>query len=388
MSRRAITGALLFDGTGAVQGQTVVWDGERITWVGPDGSADLAGVEVTEARGGSVLPGLIDGHVHLVLDATVEGVDGVASEPTELVLDRAIRGARTLLGAGITTARDQGSTDSLAIEVARRQRAGAITGTRILAAGRGLTPTGGHGWMIGVQADGPENVRAAVAEEIRRGADVIKLFPTGGVLGSGAHGFDVVMSAEELSAATDEAHRHGKLVGAHVHGQRGIDMCLDAGIDTIEHATGIRRDQARRVVDQGVALVPTLVGLDAMMHAEEALPDDLLARAREVMDVAMDGIAGAIDEGAIVLTGTDAGTPFNPPGGLVREMEILAGLGLGNLGVIAAATRRAADVFRLADLGRVRPGAVADLILVPGDPAKDLRALAAPRLVVQEGRPV
>jgi imidazolonepropionase-like amidohydrolase len=242
--------------------------------------------------------------------------------------------------------------------------------------------------MIGVQADGPDQARAAVAEEIRRGADVIKLFPTGGVLGSGAHGFDVVMSAEELRAAAEEAHRHGKLVGAHVHGQAGIDMCLDAGIDTIEHATGIRRDQARRAADQGVALVPTLVGLDAMMNSEVQLPEDLLARAREVLAVAMDGIAGAIAEGATVLTGTDAGTPFNPPGGLVREMEILAGLGLGNLGVIESATSLAAGVFRLPDVGRIQAGATADLIVVPGDPSRDLRTLAAPRIVVQAGRTV
>jgi imidazolonepropionase-like amidohydrolase len=387
VSRRALTGALLFDGTDEAPSkhQTVVWEGERITWVGPDGAADLAGAEVSEARGDAVLPGLIDGHVHLVLDGTIEGIDGVASEPTNVVLDRALRGARTLLGAGITTARDQGSTHSLAIEVARRQRAGSITGARILAAGRGLTPTGGHGWMIGVQADGPDQVRAAVAEEIRRGADVIKLFPTGGVLGSGAHGFDVVMSVEELEAAVDEAHRNGKLIGAHVHGQTGIDMCLDAGVDTIEHATGIRRDQARRARDQGVALVPTLVGIDAMMSSGATLPDDLLARVRQVMTLAMDGIAGAIGEGAIVLTGTDAGTPFNPPGGLVREMEILAGLGLGTLGVIAAATSQAADVFRLGDLGRIRPGAVADMIVVPGNPMEDLRTLASPRLVLQAG---
>jgi imidazolonepropionase-like amidohydrolase len=387
--RCAVTRALLFDGTSHPPrpDQTVVWEGDRIAWVGPDGEADLSGTDtVVEAFGAALLPGLIDAHVHLCLDATVEGIDGVAAEPIDAVRRRSEVSARRLLGAGITSARDQGSHDGVAIDVARAQREGRLPGARILAAGRGITPTGGHGWMIGVEADGPAAVRAAVAEEVRRGAAVIKLFPTGGVLGSGSHGFEVVMSAEEIDAAVDEAHRHGLLAGAHVHGRPGIDLVLAAGIDTIEHATDISEAQARRAADAGIALVPTLGALDALLEQGSALPDDLMERADQVRRTAAEGIRMAISVGATVLAGTDAGTPFNPPGRLVAEMQLLASLGLGNLGAIASATSRSAEVLRLADFGKVEPGRVADLLVAVGDPGDDLTVLARPGIVVQGGR--
>ncbi len=382
----AVTGALLFDGTTAPPqpSQTVVWHGDRISWVGPDADAELSGAEtVIEARGAAVLPGLIDAHVHLCLDGTVEGIDGVATEPIEAVRTRSMDAARRLLGAGITSARDQGSRDAVAIDVARAQRAGDVPGARIRAAGRGLTPTGGHGWMIGVEADGPEAVRAAVAAEIARGADVIKLFPTGGVMGTGAHGFEVTMSLEEIRAAVDEAHRHDRIAGAHVHGRAGIDLVLEAGIDTIEHATDISAEQAVRAAGAGVALVPTLAAIDAIL--EQDVADDLRERATEVRTAAARGISGAIEAGAIVLAGTDAGTPFNPPGMLAREMKGLAGLGLGTMGAIAAATSVAAEVLRLDDLGRLEPGRIADLIVVAGNPETDLDTLAHPAVVIQDG---
>jgi imidazolonepropionase-like amidohydrolase len=387
VTRHAITGALLFDGTTAPprSGQTVVWTGDRISWVGDDTAADLTDAAVIAAGGASLLPGLIDAHVHICLDATLQGVDGVASDSMETVRARSTDNAARLLAAGITTARDQGSRDGVAVEIAAAQRNGTLVAARIVAAGRGITPTGGHGWMLGVEADGPDAVRAAVANEVARGADLIKLFPTGGVLGTGTHGFEVVMTAEELAAASDEAHRLGVLVGAHIHGPEGIEMALDAGIDTIEHATGITAEQARRAAAQGVALVPTLMGLVAMQDRVDLLPADLLERASKVGAAQASGIRIAIAAGATVLAGTDSGTPFNPPGLLPREMSLLAELGMGNAGAIAAATSQVAETLRIEDRGVVRPGAFADLLMVEGNPLDYLGTLEHPRLVVQDG---
>jgi imidazolonepropionase-like amidohydrolase len=386
---RAITDITLIDGTGAepAPDHAVLWDGPTIAYVGPSAEAPLEGAEVV-ARGGFALPGLIDSHVHLTFDATLEGIDGVASDPIDEVRERAMENARILLGAGITTARDQGSRDSLAIEVAKAQRSGELRAARILAAGRGLTPTGGHGWMIGVEADGPEAVAAAVRTEIERGADVIKLFPTGGVLGSGSHGYDVVMSADELRSAVEVAHEHGLLIAAHVHGREGIDAVLDAGIDTIEHATDITTEQAQRCAEAGVALVPTLAGIHYVLGERESLPADLLERAQVVFEAQRAGIARAIEAGARVLPGTDAGTPFNPVGNLVQEMILLSDLGQGNLGAITAGTSLAADTLRLEGLGSIAEGATADLVVVSGDPVASLSALWEPPVVIQAGEPL
>lgn len=389
MSRRAVTGMTLFDGTGTppLSDATIIWSESRIEYAGPAAAAPVAEAEVL-AEGGHALPGLIDSHVHLCFDGTLDGVDGVSTDPLDAVRERAMKGARILLAAGITTARDQGSREGVAVDVAAAQRRGDLQGARILAAGRGITPTGGHGWMIGVEADGPQAVAAAVAAEIERGADVVKLFPTGGVLGTGAHGFDVVMSAAELEAAVAVAHEADLLIGAHVHGRPGIDAALAAGIDTIEHATDITTEQALRCADNGIALVPTLAAIDLLLPHEDSVPADLLTRAREVRETQAAGIARAIEAGATVLPGTDAGTPYNPVGNLVHEMETLADLGLGRESVIRAATGEAAAILRLTDLGLLEPDRTADLIIVDDDPRRDLDALRRPRMVIQDGEPV
>ena len=193
------------------------------------------------------------------------------------------------------------------------------------------------------------------------------------------------MSMEEVKAAVDEAHRHDVLVGAHIHGPEGVEMGLDAGVDTIEHATGITADQARRAAAQEVALVPTLTGIDVMRHRADLVPADLMARVTEVADTASVGIRIAIAEGTRVLAGTDSGTPFNPPGLMAREMQLLAALGMGNAGAIAAATSLVADTLRLKGRGTIEVDAYADMILVTGNPLEDLSVLEQPRMVVQDG---
>jgi imidazolonepropionase-like amidohydrolase len=382
----AIIGALLIDGSGAepLPETTVLWQGDRITWVGPDAEADTAGADVIEAGGRALLPGLIDSHVHMSLDATLQGVEAITEEPLSEVRHRTERNATRFLGSGITTVRDLASRDSVAIEVAAAQRSGSKAAPYILAAGRALTPTGGHGWQVAAIADGPDEVRAAVRAEIERGADVIKLIPTGGVLGTGAHGFDVTMGVDEVAAGIDEAHAAGLLVAAHIHGPEGVAIAIAAGIDTIEHGTALTPDQAATMAQQGIALVPTMTAIDMLFDHADELGEELMARLEEVRSVAADGVRGAIAAHTSILAGTDSGTPFNPPGLLAHEIEALHRLGLGQLDAIAAATSAPARVLGLSDRGIVETGKRSDLILV-GDPLADLLALGAPDLIVQGG---
>lgn len=386
MAGSAIIGALLIDGNGAepLPDTTVLWQGDRITWVGPNAKADVAGVEVIEAGGRALLPGLIDSHVHMSLDATLQGVEAIAEEPLNDVRQRAELNATRFLTSGITTIRDLASRGGVAIEVAAAQRSGWMAAPYILAAGQALTPTGGHGWQVAATADGPDEVRAAVQAEIKRGADVIKLIPTGGVLGTGAHGFDVTMGIDEVAAGVDEAHAAGRLVAAHIHGPEGVAIAIEAGIDTIEHGTALTEDQASIMAQRGIALVPTMTAIDMLFDHADELGEGLTARLEEVRSVAADGVRGAIGSGTTILAGTDSGTPFNPPGLLAHEIEALHRLGLRQLDAIAAATSAPARVLGLDDRGVIETGKRADLVLV-GDPLADLLALGAPDLVVQGG---
>ena len=387
MARVAITGARLVNGSGAnpLSEQTIIWEAGEITWVGPDDEAPIGDSLVMPAEGGTVLPGLIDSHVHISLAPTPTGVDDIAEEPVSRTVIRAAHAASVLLRAGITTARDVGSRAAVAIEVAAAQREGDLTAARIIAAGRGITSKGGHGQTISVEVQGANEVATAVNEEIERGADLIKIFPTGGVLGAGPHGYEVAMTAEEIYTAVETAHEKGVLIAAHVHGSEGVELVLDAGVDTIEHGTAATAEQAARMVEEQVALVPTLSPLEAIRQREFDLPRDLVKRAGDVANVAAESVATAIATGVVVLPGTDAGTPFNPPGQLVAEMVLLRDLGMTEAQVIAAATSVAASVFGWPELGLLEAGNVADLLLVEGDPLEDLGTLAWPLTIVQNG---
>lgn len=387
MSRVAITDARVVDGTGAdgLTDQTVIWEAGRISYVGPAEEAILDHALTIPAEGGTVVPGLIDSHVHISVPPILTGIEDVAAESVTRTAIRAAHNAGLLLRAGITTARDVGSRAGVAIDVALAQREGDVQGARIIAAGRGLASLEGHGQTIGVELSGPKEFRNAAIGEIERGAQVIKLFPTGGVLGPGTHGFEIVMSLEEISAAVEAAHEREIAVAAHVHGPDGLDLVLEAGVDTVEHGTGVTAEQAARMAEEGVALVPTLVPLEALLQRELEIPRDLHKRAAQVASVHTAGVATAIEAGVVVLPGTDAGTPFNPPGQLVHEMSLLVELGMSNPEVLRAATSEAARVLGLDDIGILKPGNVADLLLVDADPAEDLGTLSWPATIVQDG---
>ena len=169
-----------------------------------------------------------------------------------------------------------------------------------------------------------------------------------------------------------------------MHGTEGIEFALDAGIDTIEHGTGATREQSERMLEDGIAL-PTLIPLVALRQRELDLPRDLMKRANEVADLQSESVATAIEVGVRVLPGTDAGTPFNPPGGLVQEMELLVDLGMTPHQVIVAATSAAADTFDWDDVGVLDIGNVADLLLVDDNPLENLGTLSWPATIVQDG---
>ena len=387
-----LRGATLIDGTGAppVRDRAVVVTDRRIAAVVADRPPREGAV--LDLGGLTLLPGLINCHVHLCLSGGADPSRMLSDESYAATVVNAVVRARRTVEAGVTTVRDLGGREYAEIAVRDGVRAGLIPGPRTLCAGRAVCITGGHGWrMVGRQADGPDDLRKAVREQLRAGADVIKLVATGGVMTPGVDPRAAQLTLEELRAGVDEAHRARRRAAAHAMADEGIAWCLDAGIDTIEHGVFLTEALAARMATQGTALVATLIAPHAIVEGGLAagIPEFAVNKSLALRERHLESFRLALRAGVTIAAGTDAGTPLNPHGSVVPELALMIGAGMAPLQALRAATSVAAQVLGIAsETGSIAPGLAADLIAVEGDPATDVKALDAVRLVIAEGRTV
>ncbi len=352
---------------------------------------------------GCVLPGLVNTHLHLC--APSRGIPFHRPQSDHAALRWAMRNARTELLSGVTTARDCGDQNGVLFRLRRVAAAGVCRAPRLLLCGPPLTRPGGHAHFLGGAVRGPEGVAQAVRSHLAAGADFIKLIVTGG----GTPGTDPARAyydAGEIAAAVRTAHDCGRPVAAHCRGTPGIRLATAAGVDHIEHACfeqpdGRLRFDARvaaQMAAAGVAVTPTIQLYRDMLAALEKkrLSTGLDAAERRLLARLPDTISrkfAALREfrrfGITCLAGNDAGLPHTGFGRLWRELEAMTAGGLTPLEAIRSATLTAARALRLAgEAGSLAPGMPADLIVVDGDPLKDIRALSRVRLVLQAGRVV
>ena len=381
--------ARVFDGNSerAIEDGAVVVDGDRITFVGPATEAP-SGTEVVDFGDVTLLPGLIDTHVHLVWSASAEPHELVARESRALTTLRCTQNAALHLRAGVTTVRDVGATDGLSVDVARAVELGVLSGPRVVAAGRVIAMTGGHAWFLGREADGVDEVRRAVREEMKAGATCIKFMASGGDYGHAEEPGSPQLAVEEMRAGVEEAYKANRKVAANAYSVAAIRDALDAGVDSIEHGSFLDCETAERMRKEGRYLVPTMSVYAAMREKgpELGAPGYILRKTAEVVEASREAFRLALEVGVPVAAGTDCGAPGHPHGTLPEELRLMVEAGATPAQALSFGTGAAAELLGLGDeLGTLEPGKKADLVAVAGDPLKDIEALRRVRLVLLGG---
>lgn len=348
---------------------------------------------------GTLLPGLVDAHTHLVTDSGVSALNRVAGYSDDEIDAVVTKALHDQLVAGVTTVRDLGDRRFCVVERRDRQRAAHVEEPTIVASGPPVTTRGGHCFFMGGEVTGPADIDRAIAERVERRVDVVKVMASGGVNTPGSETNHTQFTTDELRRLVDRAHRAGLRVTAHAHGTPSVEQALAAGVDGIEHCTCVTEQGLGQASDEtvaalarsGIAVCPTL-GVDPALVGD--LPPAIRAAMARVglspqqwLRTRQDFTARLHRAGVRLVAGLDSG--IGPPkrhGLLPQEVCDLVGAGLTVAEALEAATSAAADTCGVgADKGRLRPGRHADLLVVDGDLEDDVTALFRPTSVVLRG---
>lgn len=354
--------------------------------------------KVIDGSGKYLLPGLINTHTHIMMDPINNKLDHLSE--TECTVN-GINNLKQLLDAGVTYIRDCGCAFDTDIKLAQLMAEGKVQGPQIVPSGRPMTMTGGHGDFVegvdgdavwGHLTDSVDEMRHAVRVQFKHGAKNIKVMATGGVMSATDEIDDIELSGPELAMAVQEAHSKHMTVASHAQGNLGIQLSLDAGVDSIEHGIYVDETQAKFMRDNNIFLVPTLNASQCIAdEGQGILPDYMMRKNDNVKHDFFKNVAMALKKGVKVAVGTDAGTPFNRFDiGTAREIELLVSLGATNAQALFGATRYAAELLKIDhDYGTLEEGKVADLLLLDEDPFKDITAIKnAHKEVFQKGKKV
>jgi imidazolonepropionase-like amidohydrolase len=386
MTRTILRGARVFDGTGrdTPRRQTVVIEDDRIAEVAADGAVGDGGpARSVDLSGCTLLPGLIDLHVHL-------GWGARAAVPnTAAVALAAARNVRIAQAAGITGLRDVGTQDGVAMAVRDTVGRGDLPGSRVYPCGRIICMTGGHGSEppappgLAREADGPDDCRRAVREQVKAGADCIKV-TTNGPLNV------VEFTQAELDAIVDEAHRLGRRVACHASLLESTRMALRAGVDTVEHGCDLDQETARAMAAQGITMVPTLLVSKLIMDRWDEFKAVPMMRSIPVRAKRhVESFQIAMAAGVTMAAGTDIFFGLGKFESLPDELVYMVECGMSATDALVAATRHGAEALSAGDrLGAIARGKLADLVAVDGDPTTDIAALRRVSFVMQGGQVV
>lgn len=387
----------LIDGTGAPPQvkQAVVIEGTRIEGVGPaDATPVREGDEVVDLPGMTLIPGLINNHVHLVLPGDNTAFAMVQLETDTSLALRAAYNLKESLRTGVTLVRDCGARGTIGVEVRDAQAKGLIPGSRVFASAWPVTITGGHVRYFGGEADGAHELTRLVRRVVGSGADFIKVLASGGGTPGSLSQYPS-FSVAELKAIVEAAHALGRLVAAHCIATKSISNAVEAGVDLIEHASfmdlaGVTRYEPRigeQLAESDIPVATTMQVARDLVDLGPDAPD--YDRWKRTLEGDREVKARLRELGVPLLAGSDAGWRATSFGTFWKELDELVTIGMSPTEAIHAATGASAKALRLGgELGTVRPGLAADLTVVRGDLSKDIRCLAAVEAVFQAGAPV
>lgn len=410
MRRLHLANLRLIDGTGAapVEGASLVIEGDTLVHAGrlaPADRPDPAAARTVDLGGRTVIPGLVEAHMHLSYNNVKVIADLDLNCPPEYSTLVSARNAELALHCGYTAARSAGSIHAIDVALKRAITEGLYPGPRLLAAGRDICATGAMAdWnpsylKLGMEglaliANGVDEVRAAVRRVVKDGADVVKCYIGGDALLPHTPIGDCTYTLAEVRALVEETRMRGRLSSAHVRGQRSSRVAAEAGVDSIEHATMADDETLRMIADQGLFLVPGLRYLYSILEngPRFGITEEIIGPSglRDEIKQAADTYRRARDLGIRLCPGGDFGFAWNPHGEYARDIQVFVEvIGYTPLEAIRCATLWGAELMRMPDrIGSLRPGQLADLVVVDGDPLRDIAVLQDRRRlsVMQGGR--
>lgn len=412
-STTLIRGGLLIDGNGGppVENAGLLVEGERIRWVGRMAEyrplADAPADREIDATGKTIMPGLIEAHLHLSYRDVKELGDLDLKCPVEETTIRAVAHAKLCLQCGYTAAVSAGALHRIDIALRDSIRAGIIEGPRLLAAGRDISATAGMldwngSWLklgmegLGIFADGVDECRKAARMVIKEGADIVKTYVTGEGMIFECTAEEVTYSEEEIRAICEEGHRRGRMVSAHSRGAEGCKMSVRAGVDILDHGTLIDNECVDLIAERNVFVVPALNYQVAILERgpDFGFPQEFLDKTmyREELESAYVNMRKLFNAGVRVLPGGDYGFAWCPHGEYARDLQtFVENIGLTPMQTIVAATKWGSELMRMPDeIGTLEAGKLADVLVVDGNPLEDIRILqdrSRLALVMQGGSP-
>lgn len=361
-----------------VQGQRIV----EVTHTTPKD------IDIVDYSDKTVIPGLIDTHVHLCMNPENTFKKRHVAEITI----ETIKNAQKHLKSGVTFVRDVGAEDCVDFVVRDAINRGDVEGCQFLAAGAVICMTGGHGWTFGGrQCDGEDEVRKGTREQLRAGADLVKVMATGGVLTPGVEPGSPQLTYDELKVCCEEAHKAGKKVATHAQGTTGIKNAILAGVDSVEHGIYLTDEIIDLMKEKNVYLVPTLAAVHWILEAgvESGIPAYAVEKCERVVDAHIASFKKAHNAGVKIAMGTDAGTPYNLHDKSGFELVLLVKHGMSAKEAIIASTKNAADLLGILDnYGTLEKGKFADFVVYDQNPVDDINVIMQPSAVYKLGNKV